>query len=468
MSPGFFPTARERLTVMTDDPDQHQPETDESHSLLRLVAVALLVGVATGCIGAVFRLALVRADRLRDALIGWAHGHAIVGFLVVVGACALATLLAAWVVRRFSPHASGSGIPHVEAVLRGEVQPAPLSLLPVKFCGGILAIGSGLALGREGPTVQMGASIAGFAARVCRLGVADGRVLLAAGAGAGLATAFNAPVAGIVFVFEELVHKFERRVAIGTFATLATAIPVARLFLGDVPDFEIRALSPPGAATMPLFFVMGAIAGLLGVGYNRALLAALAAGDRLGRWPVEVRAGLIGAGVGTLAWLAPELVGGGDQIAQHMLTGAVIPMAVVFAFLIRFALGPLSYVASTPGGLFAPLLALGAQFGLLFGAACRVLFPSLAVEPEAFVLAGMAALFAGVVRSPMTGIVLVAEMTGNVTIFLPMLAACFVAMVLATWLRDPPIYDSLRERTLHLERKIREKFSSLPRRSGNG
>jgi len=448
---------RDARQAMTDIPDRHQQETDERHSLLGLVAAALAVGVITGCIGAIFRLALVRADHLRDVLVAWAQGHAIAGFLIVVGVCAFATAMAAWVVRRFSPHASGSGIPHVEAVLREEIQSAPFSLLPVKFFGGLLAIGSGLALGREGPTVQMGASIAVFAARAWRLSAADMRVLLAAGAGAGLATAFNAPIAGMIFVFEELVHRFNRRIAIATFATLTTAIPVARLFLGDVPDFQVRMLNTPGAGTMPLFFIMGAVAGLLGVVYNRALLAALAAGDRLPWLSAEARAGLIGAGIGVVAWFAPELVGGGDGIAQRMLTGHEISAAVACAFVIRFALGPISYAAATPGGLFAPLLALGAQFGLLCGAAYRLVFPSLAMALEAFVLVGMAALFAGVVRSPITGIVLVAEMTGNATMLLPMAVACFMAMVVPTWLRDPPIYDSLRERTLRLEEKIRSK-----------
>jgi chloride channel protein, CIC family len=154
---------------MTDKPavdhkDDHRQSADERRSLLSLAATAFIVGAATGFVGAIFRLLLAHADRLRDAMITWAHGHAIWGFLIVVGACAVATLVAAWMVRQFSPHASGSGIPHVEAVLHGEIPPASLALVPVKFLGGLLAIGSGLALGREGPTVQMGTGIAASAA----------------------------------------------------------------------------------------------------------------------------------------------------------------------------------------------------------------------------------------------------------------------------------------------------------------
>jgi CIC family chloride channel protein len=437
------------------EPDDQRAGADEHRSLLGLVAAALVVGAITGCVGATFRLLLEQADRWRDAIIAWSHGHGILGLLIVVGGCAAATLLAAWMVRRFSPHASGSGIPHVEAVLHGQVPPAPFVLVPVKFIGGLLAIGSGLALGREGPTVQMGAGIAVFTARICRLCWADTRMLLAAGAGAGLATAFNAPIAGLAFILEELLHRFERRVAVAALATLATAIPVARLFIGDAPDFQVTPLSTPGAIAAPLFLVLGAVAGLLAVAYNRSLLAVIAACDRLARLPTEFRAGLIGAGVGILAWFAPELVGGGDQITQRTLVGQDSLAIVAFAFLIRFALGAISYAAGTPGGLFAPLLVLGAQSGLLFGAACRLVFPELAIEPHAFALVGMAAFFAGVVRAPVTGIVLVAEMTGNVTMLLPMLGACFVAMLLPSLLHNAPIYDSLRERTLRLERQIR-------------
>ncbi|WP_256570593.1 H(+)/Cl(-) exchange transporter ClcA [Bradyrhizobium sp. CCGUVB1N3] len=442
---------------MDHNPGDGRQVKDERRGLLGLAAMALVIGAATGCVGAIFRLLLAHADRLRDAMIAWAYGHAIWGFLIVVGACAVATMVAAWMVRQFSPHASGSGIPHVEAVLHEEIPPAPFGLVPVKFIGGILAIGSGLALGREGPTVQMGAGIAVFAARVCRLCWADSRVLLAAGAGAGLATAFNAPIAGLVFVLEELVQRIEHRVAIAALAALATAIPVARLLLGDAPDFQVGPLSYPSAESAPLFFALGGIAGLLAVAYNRSLLATSAGRDQFGRLPIELRAGLIGASVGILAWFAPELVGGGDQITQRALIGHGSVVIVGGAFLIRFGLGALSYAAGTPGGLFAPLLVLGAQSGQLFGAACRLAFPTLAIPPEAFALVGMAAFFTGVVRAPVTGIVLVAEMTGNVTMLLPMLGACFMAMLLPMLLGNAPIYDSLREHTLRLERQIRQR-----------
>lgn len=442
---------------MDHNPHDDRKIADERRSLLGLAVMALIVGATTGCVGAIFRILLSHADRLRDAMIAWAHGHAVWGFLIVVGACAVATMVAAWMVRQFAPHASGSGIPHVEAVLHEEIPPAPFVLVPVKFLGGLLAIGSGLALGREGPTVQMGAGIAVFAARVCRLCRADSRVLLAAGAGAGLATAFNAPIAGLVFVLEELVHRIEQRVAIAALAALTTAIPVARLLHGDAPDFQILPLSYPSFESAPLFLALGGIAGVLAVAYNRALLSTIAVRDRFGQLSVELRAGLIGACVGIAAWFVPELVGGGDQITQRALIADEGMAILGLAFLFRFGLGALSYAAGTPGGLFAPLLVLGAQSGLLFGEACRLAFPALALQPQAFALVGMAAFFTGVVRAPVTGIILVAEMTGNVTMLLPMLGACFMAMLLPMLLGNEPIYESLREHTLRLERQIRQR-----------
>jgi CIC family chloride channel protein len=294
----------------------------------------------------------------------------------------------------------------------------------------------------------MGAGVGYLIGRICRCNWPDCRVLLAAGAGAGLATAFNAPIAGSIFVLEELVRRFEHRIAIAALGASATAIAVARLLLGDAPDFHVQALALPGAETAPLYFLLGAVAGLLAVLYNRTLLATIALADELTAWPVELRAGLIGAAVGMLAWFAPEWVGDGDAITQRTLAGGETPALLPAIFLLRLGLGAVSYAAGTPGGLFAPMLVLGAQLGLFFGLLSRLAIPDLTIQPEALAVVGMAAFFTGVVRAPLTGIVLVTEMTASVTMLLPMLAACFVAMLVPTLLRDPPVYDSLRELTL--------------------
>src|SRR5271155_4788973 len=152
----------------------------DNGGLLVLAVLALVVGAVSGLVGALFLLLLERADRFRDAVIVWAHSESVVGFLVVSLACAAGAAGAAWLVRRYAPQASGSGIPHVEAVLNGELPQAPFRIIPVKFVGGVLAIGAGLALGREGPSVQMGATKAHFIGKTFRRSWPDCRVLLAA------------------------------------------------------------------------------------------------------------------------------------------------------------------------------------------------------------------------------------------------------------------------------------------------
>src|SRR5262249_53925643 len=159
------------------------------------------------------------------------------------------------------------------------------------------------------------------------------------------------------------------------------------------------------------FFVLGAVAGFVAVAYNFALLGTIAAADRLGRGPVGGRAAVGGGGGGKLGWFPPAPVGGGELRPPSTLRGGG-PLGVVpLVFLFRFGLGAVSYAARTPGGLFAPMLVLGAQLGLLFGALCRFVFPGLDLPPEAFAVVGMAAFFTGVVRAPVTGIVLIIEMT---------------------------------------------------------
>jgi chloride channel protein, CIC family len=221
---------------------------------------------------------------------------------------------------------------------------------------------------------------------------------------------------------------------------------VVRLFTGPQPDFVVTTILYPVLGDNLWCFGLGIIAGPLGVVYSRVLLGALAITDRFARWPVEFRAAMVGAGVGALAWLAPGLAGGGDTLTQRTLDGTEALALLPFIYLLRLFLGAASYAAGTPGGLFAPLLVLGAQMGFVFGGLVNPGMADSTSHAVAFAVVGMAALFTAVVRAPLTGMILVTEMTGNSQLLLPMLAACFSAM--ATMLREPPIYDALKARTI--------------------
>jgi CIC family chloride channel protein len=427
----------------------HEPElavqpAKKQDSLLALALLSLIAGAASGALGAVFRVTLERGDRLRNSILVWAHDERMVGFLLVIGMCAAGTGLAAWLVRRFSPQATGSGIPQIEAALEGGSLGSPLRIIAVKFLGGVLALGAGLALGREGPTVQMGASVSEWLGKVFRRNQDERRAFVAAGAAAGLATAFNAPIGGAVFVLEELLKRFDPRLTIATLGASASAIAVARLFLGQAPDFHVEPMGYPGFGTIPTHLALGVVVGLIGVAYSRAIVGALSITARLPQSSVELRAALIGATVGLVAWFAPEMVGSGDVITQYLLGGTNTIFLFGLGFALRFGLGAVSYSARTPGGLFAPMLVLGSQTGLLFGTICHYWFPRVAPFPPEFAIVGMAALFAAVVQAPLTGIILTIELTGSFTLLLPMLGACFAAMLVPALLRNPPIYDSLR------------------------
>jgi CIC family chloride channel protein len=411
--------------------------------LILLGVMAPLAGLGAGVIGSSFRLVLAQANQFREALAARLAIWGIGGLVLFVALASAAAAVAAWLVRRVAPSAAGSGIPRVVAVLNGEVPPAPPRVVPVKFLAGTLAIGSGLALGREGPTVQMGASFAYQTGKLFRRNWTDCRALLAAGAGAGFAVAFDAPIAGALFVLEGLIKRFEARIAIAALAACAVATWVARAISGDAAEFSMGALTEPGLLELPLFVLLGIAAGLAGMLYNRTLLATLRSADRLSGLPVELRAGAVGAAVGAIAWFAPSLVGGGDGLAQQALSGVGTLAVLPVLFLLRLGLIACSVASGTPGGLLVPFLALGAELGLWFGLLCAFALPRMALEPQAFAVVGMAALFTAIVRTPLTAIVLVTEMAAHVTMLQPMIVTCFAAMLVPTLFGDTSILESL-------------------------
>jgi CIC family chloride channel protein len=429
---------------MTADPDL---PTDSMQGFVLVSVTAIVAGVVIGFVGGAFRWCLESADGLRTELADWAHRLPGPGWLLLMAAAAAGAGLAALIVR-WIPLAAGSGIQHVEAVHLGDAEPPLLRLLPAKFIGGVLAIGSGLVLGREGPTVHMGAAIGAEAARRARLADPEVRMLQAAVGGAGLAVTFNAPIGGALFTLEEVTKSFRLRTVLATVFATAAAVGCSRLITGDHPDFHVEPVASPSLSWLPLFVVFGLLTGCLGVAYNRLVLGFLDHVKRVPRVPAVAKAAVIGAVIGLVTFIHPLATGGGDTLNKLLLGGSGMALSAIAGFLaLRFIAGPLSYSAAVPGGLFAPLLAIGTLWGVLFVGGFDTVWPgdqtSLAI-PMAIV--GMAAFFGATVRAPVTAMVIVIEMTATTSVTVPMLAATAAAVLVAELLRCPPIYDSLRER----------------------
>jgi len=408
---------------------------------------SLLVGLFAGLVAVAFRSALAEADRLREALLIYVHAHPWAAPLpLILGAVGAGA--AVYVVRSFAPETAGSGIPHVKAVLHGMRKMAWRRVLAVKFLGGVIGIGAGLALGREGPTIQMGAATGQMVGGWFSCTARERRTLIAAGAGAGLAAAFNAPLAGLVFVLEEVQRDFSAGVFTVTLIASVVADITTRLLLGQLPVFFIQTAAIPPLTLLPFALLIGVIAALLGVAFNRGLLASLGLFERMVRWPAWTGGALVGLAVGAVAMLAPSAVGSGHHLVERMLTGELSFDALAGFFILRFLLTMLSYGCGAPGGIFAPLLVLGAAIGLEMGGVAERFDPQIAAYLPTFAVVGMAAYFSAIVRAPLTGIILMVEMTGNYSLVLPLVISCLTAYGIADFLRDLPVYEALLARDL--------------------
>jgi CIC family chloride channel protein len=298
----------------------------------------------------------------------------------------------------------------------------------------------------------MGGTIGRLVSDRLRHFVSEPWTLIAAGAGAGLAVAFNAPLAAVIFVVEELLHRFSARVFSATLVACITGTLVLRAVVGNRPDFGVAPQPYLPADVLPEYLLLGVVAGFVGVAFNISLLSSLRLFDHARNWPAGTNGALVGAAAGLIAWFAPTVVGGGENLAQMAIAGRLAWGAILGILLVRFALTMASYGCGAPGGIFAPLLALGALLGNAFGAANLALrhVPS---DPAAYAIVAMAACFTAIVRSPLTGVVLLLEMTGSWTLILPMMAASLTAYAVPELLGNAPIYDSLRDRDVELERR---------------
>ncbi|MBS1705039.1 MAG: H(+)/Cl(-) exchange transporter ClcA [Armatimonadetes bacterium] len=410
----------------------------------RLLPRAALVGVSAGAIAVGFRVALQSAETFHSAAVAslpqlWQKA-------IVVCLIAIIGTRVSMAIGRVEPDAGGSGIPQMKAVLEGHLEMHWSRMLWVKFLGALAALGSGLALGREGPTVQMGGAVGHAVAQHTGATSREQRALIAAGSGAGLAAAFNAPLAGVTFVLEELQRDFQPVVFTAALLSAAIATVISRMASGAFPVFAVPEVGIPSLRTLPYFAIIGVVGGILGAMFNRCLLTTMAKfkSVRIERpWVMSAVAGI----ALSLAWmLSPSLLGGGHSLSEHALRGA-FPLGIACGlFAVRFLLVHLCYSTGVPGGIFAPLLSLGALVGLVIFRMQSALDLGIHANLAMYAVAGMCAMFAAIVRAPLTAVILIGEMTASYDLLLPLLITAFVASIVAGSLKSVPIYESLLQR----------------------
>jgi len=431
---------------------QSEDSSDSPFDILRVLLVAAFAGALVGIVGGAFRAALQFITTHFLAFIHYLHtieGQWILpGFMVI----ALLTSCCVGVARmlvQLEPSTTGSGIQHVEAVMHGEAKPSRFRALPIKFFGGLLSIGPGMALGREGPTVQIAAIIGSECGKLFRLRVIEQSLLYTAVAGAGLSIAFNAPLSGIAFSVEEISKKISIKRLMVAFTAVTSGIIVFRSYFGNSIEFVVGDLLPESSMSLYSYIVFSVLVGFIATLYSRTIIGALNFSDSLSAISPVQKALIIGFGVGLLAYFYPNVVGGGDLQVQAILSGNSFLIPLILLMVGRFFLGPICYSTGVPGGIFSPILLMGSGIGVLFVLGVNPLLSQMTIgqlDPIAFALVGMAAFFTVVVRAPLTGILLAIEMSGKVGLIIPLLIASVICTIIPVLLKQEPIYDALRDR----------------------
>lgn len=424
--------------------------------IIILYALSILLGILTGCVGSLIQLGITWVDKGLIVWFDFAKSHQWpVG--IVSALTTMVMVYVAWILVRYvATEASGSGVQEIEGALLHERPVFWRRLLPVKFIGGVLAISSKMVLGREGPTIQIGGNLGDMIGEWFSLSQKRRDSLIGAGAAAGLATAFNAPLAGVLFVLEEMRNEFNfsfinfKMVAI----CCVSATVVLHLILGPKPDIPMDMFNLPSLQSLWLFFIVGLVVGFVGLLFNTYLMKVLHVLDNFKTWMKDMYVIIIGLLVGYLAYLSPDMVGGGYAIIEKALVSYPSLSVLCGILIVRFVMTLLCYGTGVPGGIFAPMMALGTLIGLACSHVFHLISGDISVHPGMFAVAGMGALFAAAVRAPITGIVLVVEMTQNYLLILPLMVSCLTSTTVVQLARNAPIYTQLLHRSLSKAREI--------------
>ena len=423
---------------------------DKRRFSLRLLLEGLTVGLGAGISISVFRYLLAGSEILRPVIYhnlreALADGQWQWLALYILSFIIIAYLLKLIVARE--PMCTGSGIPQIKGILQGDMSMRWFSVLWSKIIGGVLAIGAGMSLGREGPSVQIGACVGQGLSQTSRRTRFESRILMTAGAGAGLAAAFNAPLAGVIFGLEEMQKTISPALLLTGITASITAATVTEVVFGMSPVFSMGYLLPLPLNLFDVLVATGIVIGLLGRLFNIALAYSLNTYSRLGLSGMKKPLVPL-ALAGILGFVLPEILGGGNLLVDSLVVTDYTIGFLCLLFVGKFLFTMICFGSGVPGGIFLPMLVLGAAGGAVLAKLLVLAGLLPAMYYADIIVFGMAAYFSSVVKSPVTGSILILEMTGSFQHMLALLVVSLTAYVISDLTGGRPVYDELLDRAL--------------------
>ena len=406
----------------------------------KIILQAVMVGLISGLLVVFFKVSINKLfEFIQNFISQFDLSHKLLIFPLIT---TLGGLISGVLVFKFAPETKGSGIPFVKMVMARMGNITRVRTIVVKFLAGVAGIGTGLSLGREGPSVQLGAGAGALVGKIFKMKGTDQGKLIAAGAGSAIGATFNAPIAGTIFVLEELVNKFSASLLFPVLVATVTASSVARHFLGNNPSFTIpyitHALSFEGISVC---IILGIVAGFLGVAFAKIIYKNNEFFEKMDKIPNWLKPAIAGFGIGVIGIFIPYVLGSGnlsvDLLLQHKLALSV----VVLVFAVKFFVTPFCFGSGAAGGIFLPMLMLGSFLGYIVASIFNMF--GFHVDVVVMAMIGMGAFLASVARTPITAVVMVFEMTAGYTHILPIMLSAAIADLIAEKLNHRPIYASL-------------------------
>jgi len=414
----------------------------------RLLAVTILAGGICGLAAVAFHLSIMGLEALLIERANAASGHSWVWWTIV--SPTIGGLVAGVGLTYFAPAAAGSGIPQVKVAYTLRSGMVTIRETIGKFVLCAIQIGSGASLGLEGPTVQVCAGVSSMLARLARLGPKNSRRMASVGMAAGIAAAFNAPIAAVTFTLEELIGDLDQTMLSGVIVAAALAAVVEHSILGSNPVFHVQGnYTLTKSSSLVWYALLGLLAAIVSVAFTDSLLGLRAWFRRLTGVPRWVHPAIGGAATGGMAVAALALfhlngiAGDPYKTLTLALTGKMTVTAMAVFCVLKLASTVSSYSSGGSGGIFAPALFMGAMLGGAVGYLDVTVFHHSADSIGAFAVVGMGAVFAGIVRAPMTSVLIIFEMTGGYGLVLPLMIANMSAFALARHWRHTPVYEAL-------------------------